>query len=95
MLLLVVGCNAYQPIMEQSWIKFKDVKTPTYNDIPKADHYNILNAMTIEIKDRPSVVSKMVHKTARDFKKHLEAYTKTMKKRFKCANAANADYGFV
>ena len=56
---------------------------------------NILIVTSIEIKEGRNIVSKMIQKTASDFKKHLDSYAQTMKKRFKCANAANADYGFV
>ena len=95
LLLLAVSCYAYPPIKQRSWVKFKDVPTPTYSDIPKAEAYSILKATTIEIKDRPNVLSKTVQKTARDFQKHLESYAKTVQKRLKRASNANTDYGFV
>ena len=90
-----MSCNAHQPIEKRSWINFKDVKTPEYDSNRMVDSYSILNTTTIDIEEQPSVLSHMIHKTTKDFQKHLDAYATTMKKRIKHANNANSDYGFV
>ena len=71
------------------------MKAPEYDSNNMRDSYSVLNATTIDIQERPSVLSHMIHKTAKEFQKHLNAYVKTIKKRIKCSNNANTDYGFV
>ena len=95
LILLVAACSANQPITKRSWIKFKDVQTPTYGDIPMAENYNILNATTIEVKEDPGIMSTMVHKSTKELQKHMDSYIESIEKRFKREAAANADYGFV
>ena len=90
-----MGCNAYLPTKERSWVNFKKIKTPTYTQIPKAEDYIILNATSIDLQPRPDIIARMIQRTAENFRKHMESYIKTIKKRIKRANAANSDYGFV
>ena len=33
-ILLAVACQAYMPITERSWVKFRKVKDPTYESSP-------------------------------------------------------------
>ena len=80
LILLVAGCIATQPITKRSWIKFKDVKTPIYGDIPMAENYNILNATTIEVKEDPGIMSTMVHKTTKELQKHMDSYIESIEK---------------
>ena len=91
LLLLAIGCEAYQPMRERSWIKFKDVPTPQYDKNRMVENYSILNATTIDIEERPSILANMVHRTIKDFQKHIKAYAETMRKRIKRANNANTD----
>ena len=95
LILLVVSGNAYQPIEKRSWIKFKDVKTPEYGDIPMAENYNILNATIIELKEDPDMMATMIHKSTKELQRHIDSHIDSIEKRFKREAAANADYGFV
>ena len=95
LILLAVACSANQPIPKRSWIKFKDVHTPTYTDIPMAENFNILNATIIEVKEDPGIMSTMIHKSTKDLKEHIDSHIESIKKRYKREAAANAEYGFV
>ena len=59
------------------------------------ESYSILNATTIDIQERPSILGQMVHKTIKDFQKHIKAYAETMRNRIRRASNANTDYGFI
>ena len=52
-ILLVVACQAYTPITERSWVKFRkvDLKDPTYETIPLHGEPDIIHAMHILIEE--------------------------------------------
>ena len=74
-LLLVVACYAYTPINKQSWINFQNVKDPTYKTVPDNGEPNIIHATHIVIEEKISELSKMIHKSLRDFQEHMTNYT--------------------
>ena len=43
-ILLAVVCQAYTPINERSWVKFRKVKDPTYNTVPQHREPDIIQA---------------------------------------------------
>ena len=59
-ILLVVVCQAYTPITERSWVKFRKVKDPTYETIPLHGDPDIIHATHILIEERISTLSTMV-----------------------------------
>ena len=93
-LLLAGACQAYMPIVEQSWVKFKHVKDPAYNSSLLHEAPNIIYAKEILIEERVNQVSKMIEKSLHDFQTHLKQYTTDLTTRIKRATA-NRDYGFV
>ena len=66
-ILLAVVCQAYTPITEQSWVKFRKVKHPTYGNAPLHGEPDIIHAMDILIEERISTLSTMMQKSIRDF----------------------------
>ena len=64
---MAVVCQAYIPITEQSWVKFRKVKEPTYEKIPLHGEPDIFHATDILIEERISTLSTMVRKSIRDF----------------------------
>ena len=50
-ILLAVTCQAYTPITERSWVKFRKVKEPTYEKIPLHGEPNIIHATDILIEE--------------------------------------------
>ena len=58
--LLAVVCQAYTPITERSWVKFRKVKDPTYENAPLHGEPDIIHAMDILIEERISTLSTMV-----------------------------------
>ena len=58
--LLAVVCQAYTPITEPSWVKFRKVKDPTYENAPLHGEPDIIHAMDILIEERISTLSTMV-----------------------------------
>ena len=75
MILLAVVCQAYTPITEGSWVKFRKVKDPTYETIPLHREPDIIQAMHILIEERISTLSMMVQKSVRDFQSQMKKYT--------------------
>ena len=67
-ILLVVACQAYTPITEQSWVKFRKVKDPTYEMIPLHGEPDIIHATHILIEERISTLSTMVENPYVTFK---------------------------
>ena len=55
-LLLAAACQAYMPIEEQSWVKFRKIKDPTYETAPLHGEPNIIHAMEILIEERISTL---------------------------------------
>ena len=84
-ILLAVACQAYTPVAERSWVKFRKVKDPTYQNIPIHREPDIIHATDILIEERISTLSAMVRKSVHDFHAQMKKYM-TEKK---------ADYGFV
>ena len=62
-ILLVVMCQAYTPIAERSWVKFRKVNDPTYKSVPLHGEPNIIHATDILIEERISMLSTMVRKS--------------------------------
>ena len=56
-ILLFVVCQAYTPITEQNWVKFRKVKDPTYETIPLHGEPDIIHATHILIEERISTLS--------------------------------------
>ena len=50
-ILLAVACQAYTPITERTWVKFRKVKDPTYETIPLHGELDIIHAMHILIEE--------------------------------------------
>ena len=94
-ILLAVACNAYTPITERSWVKFRKVKDPTYETIPLHGEPDIIHATHILIEERISTLSMMVRKSARDFQSQMKKYTTDITECIKRATKSTADYGFV
>ena len=93
-LLLAGACKSYKPIVERSWVKFKNIKDPAYNSSLLHEAPNIIYAKEILIEERVNQVSKMIKKSLNDFQIHLKQYTMDLTTRIKRATA-NRDYGFV
>ena len=74
-ILLAVVCQAYTPITERSWVKFRKVKDPTYEMIPLHGEPDIIHATHILIEERISTLSMMVRKSVRDFQSQMKKYT--------------------
>ena len=74
-ILLAVVYQAYTPITERSWVKFRKVKDPTYETIPLHGEPDIIQAMHILIEERISMLSMMVRKSVRDFQSQMKKYT--------------------
>ena len=74
-ILLAVACQAYTPITERSWVKFRKVKDPTYETIPLHGEPDIIHATYILIEERIRTLSMMVRKSVRDFQSQMKKYT--------------------
>ena len=94
-ILLAVACQAYTPITERSWVKFRKVKDPTYETVPLHGEPDIIHAMHILIEERISTLSTMVRKSVRDFHNQMKKYTADITEHIKRATTSTADYGFV
>ena len=73
-ILLVVVCQAYTPIKERSWVKFRKVKHPTYETIPLHGELDIIHAKHIMIEERISALSTLVRKSVCDFQNQMKKY---------------------
>ena len=93
--LLAVVCHAYTSITEQSWVKFRKVKDPTYNTIPQHGEPDIIHATHILIEEKISTLSTLVQKSVQDFQSQMKKYAADITECVKCATQATADYGFV
>ena len=82
-IVLAVACQAYTPITEQSWVKFRKVKHPTYKSSPLHGEPDIIHAMDILIEERISKLSTMVRKSVSDFHAQLKQYTTELTERIK------------
>ena len=82
-ILLAVACQAYSPITEQSWVKFRKVKAPTYEKILLHGEPNIIHAMDILVEERISTLSTMIRKSVRDFDTQMKKYTTELTERIK------------
>ena len=51
-ILLAVACQAYTPITEQSWVKFRKVKDLTYESSPLHGEPDIIRATDILIEKK-------------------------------------------
>ena len=94
-ILLAVVCQAYTPITERSWVKFRKVKYPTYETIPLHGEPDIIHATHILIEERISTLSMMVRKSVHDFQSQMKKYTADITECIKQATTSTADYGFV
>ena len=93
-ILLAVVCQAYTPITERSWVKFRKVKHPTYEKAPLHGEPDIIQATDILIEERISTLSKMIQKSVRDFHTQMQKYTTELTEQMKRATT-KADYGFI
>ena len=82
-ILLAVACQAYTPITERSWVKFRKVKDPTYKNVPLHGEPDIIHAMDILIEERISTLSTMVRKSIQDFHAQMKKYTTELTERIK------------
>ena len=93
-ILLAVACQAYIPITERSWVKFRKVKDSTYESSPLHGEPDIIRATDILIEERISKISTMVRKSVSYFHAQMKQYTTELTERIKRATT-KADYGFV
>ena len=73
-ILLAVVCQAYTQIAERSWVKFRKVKDPTYENAPLHGEPDIIHATDILIEERISTLSTMIQKSVRDFHAQMKKY---------------------
>ena len=93
-ILLAVACQAYMPITERSWVKFRKVKYPTYASSPIHGEPDIIHATDILIEQRISKISTMVRKSVSDYHAQLKQCTTELTEKIKQATT-KVDYGFV
>ena len=93
-ILLAVACQAYTPITERSWVKFRKVKDPTYKSSPLHREPDIIRTTDILIEQRISKISTMVRKSVSDFHAQMKQYTTELTERIKRVTT-KVDYGFV
>ena len=82
-ILWAVACQAYTPIAERSWVKFRKVKHPIYENIPLHGEPDIIHATDILIEERISTLSTMVRKSVCDFHAQMKQYTTELTERIK------------
>ena len=82
-ILLAVACQAYTPIAERSWVKFRKVKEPTYESIPLHGEPDIIHATDILIEETISTLSTMVRKSVRNFHAQMRKYMTELTERIK------------
>ena len=82
-ILLAVACQAYTPITERSWVKFRKVKDPTYESVPLHGEPNIIHATDILIEEQISTLSTMIRKSVSDFHAQMKKYTTELTERIK------------
>ena len=82
-ILLAVACQAYMPIEGQSWVKFRKVNDPTYENVPLHGEPNIIHATDILIEERISTLSTMVRKSVHDFHTQMKKYTTELTEQIK------------
>ena len=93
-MLLAGACQAYMPIAERSWVKFRKVKDPTYKNPPLHGEPDIIRATDILIEERMSKLSLMMRQSLSDFHTQMKQYMTQLTERIKRATT-KADYGFV
>ena len=82
-ILLAVECQAYTPITEQSWVKFRKVKDLTYESSPLHGNQTLFRQRTFLIEERISKISTMVRKSVSDFHTQMKQYTTELTERIK------------
>ena len=82
-ILLAVVCQAYMPIAEQTWVKFRKVNDPTYETFPLHGEPDIIHATDILIEERITTLSMMFGKSIRDFHTQMKKYTTELTERIK------------
>ena len=82
-ILLAIACQAYTPITERSWVKFRKVNDPTYESSPLHREPDIIRATDILIEERISKISTMVRKSVSDFHTQMKQYTTEFTERIK------------
>ena len=83
LILLAVACQAYTPIAERSWVKFRKVKDPTYKSSPLHGEPDIIHATDILIEERINKILTMVRKSVSDFHAPMKQYTTELTERIK------------
>ena len=86
LLLLVGACQTYTPIAEQSWVKFRKVKCPTYKSSSLHGEPNIIHATDSLIEEKLNKISTMISKSISDFHAQLTEYRTELTKRIKRAS---------
>ena len=81
--LLAVACQAYTPITERSWVKFRKVNDPTYESSPLHGEPDIIRATDILIEERISKISTMVRKSVSDFHTQMKQCMTELTERIK------------
>ena len=51
-IVLAVACQAYTPIAERSWVKFRKVNDPMYDSVPLHGEPDIIHATDILIEKK-------------------------------------------
>ena len=85
-IVLAVMCQAYRPITERSWVKFRKVKLSTYKSSPLHGEPDIIRATDILIEERITKLSTMVTKSVSDFHAQLKQYTTELTERIKTSH---------
>ena len=83
LMLLAVVCQAYTPIAERSWVKFRKVKSPTYKNPPLHGEPDIIRATDILIEERISKLSLMMRKSVSNFHAQMKQYMTELTERIK------------
>ena len=82
-ILLAVVCQAYTPTAERSWVKFRKVNDPTYENVPLHGEPDIIHTTDILIEERISTLSTMIRKSVRDLNAQMKKYTTELTERIK------------
>ena len=86
LLFLLAGvCQTFTLIAERSWVKFRKVQYPAYNNSIFHGEPNIIHAMDILIEERINKISTMISNSLTDFQAHLKQYTTEVTQRIKRA----------
>ena len=74
-ILLAIVCQAYTPINERSWVKFRKVKDPTYNTVPQHGEPDIIHTTHILIEERSVLYQKWFNSRYKTSQSDEEVYS--------------------